>query len=265
MRQFFSIVASKNKESANEISLEGRILKFLGKTVPAEWLLNAGAPSIYDDDIHKILKKLISVYLDELDYPATYLFKDCNCTFYHEPISLVLENKQIVFLIDYMQIAAYFNKNFSSKVTINENVQKMSIMLQDEPILQLVDALYNESGKNIPKSTLTSFIKLFVIVDHAMEHYQIYKETDTIDNNHRHFGKKLEFLTGLMSNMPNQAADKVIYSKFKKETDTLLNIKRRRGDDDSEDSDDDSDTDDADNSDTEDASPKKKLKAIMEC
>lgn len=210
---FFTKVLIEDNPLENKIKwVLGRVLT---KTINIFDIVN------YNNEYHQLLLRIFSCLLEDHGHSPQFRYKNLDVKSYNEPIFFVKEKNDYVTVFNLQLIADYFSFD-SIKISIKSKFIQKKITFNNS-ILDVKNIPEIETGITVDRQLLEILIKLYVLADHAIEHYDYLIKNEKMDNNHESFGKNTKFLSSIITKEPSKIIQKIIIGNTNKETKKLFN------------------------------------------
>lgn len=200
----------KIKEIAEEFSC----------SISNEQQLSALNNYYFNEEILEIIKQMFFIKYSKVSEFNYIQYKTIETHNIHsEPILFSAERNRLIFTFNVPFIMRYFNQSFDY-IEIKEKTQQFKqkhlTLRDDAPYEQKMIVEDNITGITLTKLQQFNLTKIYVLVDHAVEHLKINNDNTSIknlDRNHKKFGQNIEFLSALITTTPNDKIHTAYFTK----------------------------------------------------
>jgi len=170
----------------------------------------------YSPNAHLFLKRVYSCLLNDIKHSSDYLFKDIDTKTVGEPIYLIkTERDELVHVFNYQLIAEYFNSASTVRIKLETEADNNFVSYKNNAILKIDELRRDNEGRKVDKPTMLKLLRLYVLADHAAEHFYNYFMKDNVDNNHEQFRTVPNYLSSIISSTPNKSTHEHVFGRVK--------------------------------------------------
>jgi hypothetical protein len=187
-----------------------------------------------------ILRNLLSYLLSEIDSNYyTYNYKEINDVSEFEPIFFVKPKHMFTYIIIFnrQKLSAFYNSDSIVRAKLVSNKILPYAFMKNNAILEIesdYDTLYPTGLRYFEPYIIRKLVQLYVMADHAAEHFYHLVNDNDINNNHSKFGKNITYVSGLITSSPKKENHSLIHGKIASlETNEMFILANGDSDDDS--------------------------------